>query len=112
MSGNSTYDFNNAEAASHRESVAREESSIKFRNVSNPAAFGAEWIEPDSGTTFQLVNSRATSGLFMGMKRKGGEWSSPQSVVRPERFGMHEPPKNWKDFAGIVRAFLDNAEKS
>jgi hypothetical protein len=77
-----------------------------IRNVSNPAAFGAEW-EAD-GTTFQLVNSRHTTSLMFSMKRADGAgWTFPHPVVRPERFGMNGILTSPAQFLAVARAFVD-----
>jgi hypothetical protein len=76
----------------------------KFRNVSNPAAFGAEWVTGDH--RYQLVNSRGTASLMFGMfNADHGRWYNT-SVTAPERFGMTGAPKSWREFAAVVSAFL------
>ncbi len=47
--------------------------SISYVNVSNPAAFGVEWIT--EGNRYTLVNPRATAALWFGVKRDG-RWVS------------------------------------
>lgn len=83
---------------------------IKFQNVSGLGVFGAEWTV-ESGTKMQLVNSQGTASLNFGVKREsGGQWTHT-TVTRPERFGLTAPPKNWREFAVIVRAFLEAGEQ-
>lgn len=83
---------------------------MNYQNVSNPAAFGAEWAAGDNGNRFQLVNSRGTTSLMFGVQRAGregpGEWVSTQ-VIAPERFGLVSPPRTWAEFLAIVRAYVE-----
>jgi hypothetical protein len=82
----------------------------KFRNMSNPAAFGAEWTDSE-GSRFQLCNPRGTASLMMGFwNADRGRWYNT-SVAAPERFGMTSAPKSWREFAGIVTAFIDGARE-
>ena len=74
---------------------------MKLHNVSNPAAFGIEW--QDDGTRYQLVNSRGTRSLMLGMQT-GRTWRNT-TVVNPERFGMHRPPQTMAEFLAIAEAF-------
>lgn len=74
-----------------------------FQNVSNPAAFGAEWADSDGGR-YQLVNSRGTAGLYFSTCRVRQWHTTP--VANPERFGMTRPPESWREFAGIVEQFI------
>jgi hypothetical protein len=78
-----------------------------IRNVSNPAAYGAEW-DGESGTTYQLVNPRGTTSLLLGAKndRTGGRWMTV-SVTDPERFGLTSPPAKWATFLAVVRKYVE-----
>lgn len=79
---------------------------IKIMNVSNPAAWAVEWIQPESGTTFQLYSLRWTSSLYMGMRPAGGTWTNAP-VTDPSRFGMTGEVSTWKEFAAIADRFVN-----
>ncbi len=76
----------------------------KFSNVSNPAAFGAEWSDGES--RYQLCVSRGTSTLVMGFWNEGQRRWFNTAVAAPERFGMNAPPKSWREFAAVVTSFI------
>jgi len=78
---------------------------VKLTNVSNPAAFGVEFRLPDSGTRVQLVNIRGTASLMLGMERPGGNGWANTPVVAPERFGMRDAPRNFREFLKIAEAY-------
>ena len=79
----------------------------RFANVSNPAAFGAEWTDGES--RYQLCTPRGTASLIMGFwNAEQGRWYNT-SVAAPERFGMAGAPRNWREFSAIVTAFIDGA---
>jgi len=76
----------------------------RITNVSNPAAFGAEWNDGES--RYQLCVSRGTATLIMGhWSAEQGRWFNTP-VASPERFGMTRAPKSWREFARIVEAFI------
>ncbi len=61
--------------------------NVSYVNVSNPAAFGVQWIA--EGNRYTLVNPRGTAALWFGVKRDG-RWVShgrhrpvPVRVDRP-----------------------------
>lgn len=74
----------------------------KYRNVSNIAALGVEWVTPD-GTTFQLVCPRGTARLTLGIRwsHEEGRWTS-LNVDEPERFGLTGPIETYDDFVPVV----------
>lgn len=79
---------------------------VPLVNVSNPAAFGAEWVSPETGTRFQMANPRGTCTLLFGMKPAGSEtWGPASTVTDPDRFGMAGPPKSYSEFVSVVRRF-------
>lgn len=78
---------------------------IKLTNVSNPAAFGVEWIG-ESGTVHQLVNSRGTTGLMYGRKTQHSDGWVQARVVDPERFGLTSPPRSMAEFRAIAERFV------
>ncbi len=76
--------------------------SISYVNVSNPAAFGVEWIT--EGNRYTLVNPRGTAALWFGVKRDG-RWSHI-NVIDPSRFGLTDPPTSFPAFMAVVRAYV------
>jgi len=81
---------------------------MNYQNVSNPAAFGAEWAAGDNGNRFQLVNSRGTTSLMFGVLHENStEWISTQ-VIEPGRFGLDSPPRTWAEFLAIVRRYVED----
>jgi hypothetical protein len=78
---------------------------IRLQNVSNPAAFGVEWVSGENGNRFQLVNIRGTRSLMFGMSSDGRPWTTTP-VVNPERFGMSEPPKRFAEFLKVATSYV------
>ena len=79
--------------------------------VSNPAAYGWEWTEPDSGTRFQLAHARGTYTLTLGMRPKGQqEWVDLRLVSAPERFLKGEQPATAKAWRAVVDRWFAAAE--
>lgn len=81
-------------------------SEIKFVNRSNGAAFAVEWAH-ESGNRYQLVNPRGEAVLLFGAMPEGQDRWITQPVVGPERFGMGKPPKTFKEFMAVVRAYTE-----
>ena len=80
---------------------------IKLTNVSNTAAFGAEWTTGHNGNRFQLVTPRGTAELFFGVLSEGStEWRTTR-VVDPSRFGMDGPPRTIVDFLDIAEKYVN-----
>ncbi len=77
--------------------------SIRYVNVSNPAAFGVEWTTEDN--RFTLVNPRGTAALWFGAYHDGRWWH--MDVVDPSRFGLTDPPTSFQAFMTIVRAYVE-----
>lgn len=76
----------------------------ELRDLSNPAAYGAEWSSEHH--TYQLVCSRGTSTLMLGIKPAGSDCWTSTPVIAPERFGMTGPPSTTAEFLAIARAFV------
>lgn len=81
--------------------------TVKLANVSNPAAFGVEWVAGETGNTYQLVNPRGLDSLHFGVKRAGSDRWVTTRVVDPSRFGMTEAPKTFKAFLAIAEAYVN-----
>ncbi len=78
---------------------------VKVTNVSNIAAFGAQWAG-DGGTVYQLVNARGSSVLTMGAKpATTGVWQH-MTVTSPERFGFTGPCKSAGELVRIAERFV------
>lgn len=77
----------------------------KMVNVSNPAAYGAEW-RGEAGTRYQLVNAVGSGRLTMGVlpADAGGKWLSTD-VAMPERFGFTGPCASAAELMAIARRF-------
>ena len=83
---------------------------IKLTNVSNPAAFGAEWVNGSNGNRFQLVNPRGTTRLDFGVRSEGvTEWRTTR-VADPSRYGMNRPPRTVIEFLAIADRFVNSDE--
>lgn len=76
-------------------------------NVSNPAAFGVEWKAGETGSRYQLVNVRGTTGLLFGVKVQGASGWSTMPVVDPSRFGMDSPPRTFAEFRKVAENYID-----
>lgn len=76
-------------------------------NVSNPAAFGVEWVAGETGNTYQLVNIRGTMTLTMAVQHAGSTTWHRNDVVDPSRFGMESPPRTFKAFRAIANAYVN-----
>lgn len=78
-------------------------------NVSNPAAFGAEWEH--EGILWQLVNSRGTGELLLGVKRyHEDKWQIIRvSSYAAARF-LPDIPTKYTTFLAGVRRFIDGIE--
>ncbi len=79
--------------------------SITYTNVSNPAAFGVQWVA--RGDRYALVKPRGTAALLVGVKRDG-RWSHPE-VIDPSRFGLNNVQVDL-DLVGGVQVTEDRAE--
>jgi hypothetical protein len=83
-------------------------SGTPIRNVSNLAAFGAEWTDSD-GTTWQLANWRGTSTLTLSSKKADdAQWNHYGPVEDPRRFGMVDAPRTRAAFMRIAQAFVNS----
>lgn len=83
--------------------------AVKVSNVSNIAAFGAEWAG-DAGTVYQLVNARGSSVLTMGAKPAAtGVWQH-MTVTSPERFGFTGPCKSAGELLKVAERFITSSE--
>lgn len=83
---------------------------MKYINVSNPAAFGVEWVA-ESGSRYQLANARGTTTLMLG-SQFGLKWGlrdkwAVTPVESPERFGLTGPPKSFSEFMSVVKACVE-----
>jgi hypothetical protein len=58
----------------------------RFTNVSNLAAFGVEWTDEETGSTYQLVNPRGRMMLMFSIKTKPERGWSTVTVVTSSRF--------------------------
>jgi hypothetical protein len=88
-------------------------STIIGHEVSNPAAFGWQWVTPDSGTVCQLVLTRAwvTEGQRMTLGMRVGERWTSVPVSAPERFTNGETVRTraaWRDV--VARWFAAQAD--
>lgn len=81
--------------------------SIKYVNVSTPAAFGVEWVNGDNGSTFQMVNIRGTGGLLFGVRLADSAKWITTPVIGPERFTDGEPIKTINQFMAVVRRYVE-----
>ena len=81
----------------------------RVTNVSNPAAWGAEWTA-ESGTRFQLVSARGTTTVRLGMKTPTAVRWSTTEVSRPERFG-ELPVANFRAWTALVNAFVAGEDR-
>lgn len=78
---------------------------MRIINVSNPAAFGAEWTQ--GGSTYQAVNSLGSNNVFLYLKRADGTWYPwGGALANPERFGWTGPAATWAQFRDFVTAFV------
>lgn len=75
---------------------------LAITNVSNPAAFGAQWTI--GGSNYQLVNLRGTASLLFGMRASDGDWTTTP-VAAPERF-MTTAPRTYAEFRRAVEQFV------
>ena len=82
------------------------------RNISNPAAFGWQWVEPDSSTEFQLVYPRDTGTLYLGMRRKAASAWDTVTVTNPQRFLMGGHPTTVKAWRVVVDRWFAAAEEA
>lgn len=79
----------------------------KLTNVSNPAAFGVEWVAGENGNTYQLSNPRGTTALMFGTRHAGKtEWLNT-TVTDPSRFGMTSAPRTFKAFSAIAYEYVN-----
>jgi hypothetical protein len=79
---------------------------VTVHNVSNLAAFGVEWTDENSGTSFQLYNLKSTPSLYLGIRTaSNAQWSTTR-VVDPERFGLDRAPRNFKEFHNTVTVWF------
>lgn len=85
----------------------KETTAIRLVNVSNPAAYGIEWVNGDNGNRYQLVNERGTSRLTFGVLIKGSDTWLTQRVIAPERFGVAGIITSYRAFEAIVRAYVE-----
>lgn len=74
-------------------------------NMSNPASFAVEWVAGDTGSHYQLVNIRGTTGLMFGARHEGSDQWVTTPVVDPSRF-MEHPPKSFREFSAVARKFI------
>lgn len=81
--------------------------SIKLINVSNPAAFGVEWVAGETGNRYQLCTSRGTATLTFGVRHADSDRWMTQTVMAPERFGMTSAPKTFAAFLAIAEAYVN-----
>lgn len=84
--------------------------AYQITNVSNPAAIGMQWVEPESKSDFQLVFHRiGTNTVWMGYRKAGGKLWSTFAVVDPDRFG--DFPRTEREALEYTRKFIE-AENS
>jgi hypothetical protein len=79
---------------------------VKLTNVSNPAAFGAEWVS-DDGIRHQIVQARGTGRVYFGTKLADGTQWTQTSIDRAERFGFDPSGKSLKIFLSAADAFVN-----
>jgi hypothetical protein len=80
----------------------------RLRDLSTPSAFGVEWSSKQH--TYQLVCSRGTSTLMLGIRPAGTDCWTSTPVIAPERFGMSGPPRTSREFLAIAEAFVQAAD--
>lgn len=86
-------------------------STIKVINVSNLAAFGAEWTT-ETGARWQLVNPKGTDSLTFGVLPAGANrWVHGGAVADPERFGFAGPCKNARELLAVAERFVAAREE-
>ena len=78
---------------------------ITYYNMSNPAAFGAEWQV--NGNRYQMTMLRDTPGLVFGVLPAGQSGWLTQSVYAPERFTQGKPVKSYAEFLTVVRRYVE-----
>jgi len=79
---------------------------MDIRNVSNPAAYGAEWAT-SGGARYQLVNAVGSTQLTMGVLPAGQTTWHNTPVVNPDRFGPL-PCTSPREMIAIARKFLES----
>lgn len=80
---------------------------IKYTNMSLPASFGVEWSAGEPANRHQLSNPRGTTTLVYGFKSADSDTWSTMTVTHVYRFGLTDPPTNFKEFMHIVRAYVE-----
>jgi len=87
-------------------------SEFKITDVSNIAAYGAEWTSED-GYRYQLVSARGSHEMtFGGKSPDSAVWHHYGAVVNPARFGFNGPCRTTREFLAIARNFANSSEGS
>lgn len=82
------------------------------KGTSNPAAFGWTWVEPASGSEWQLAYARGGNTLTLGMRPKGAtKWAHLGPISEPQRFLMGGHPTTVKAWRAVVDRWFAAAEE-